>query len=134
MGVTLGVLQNANGWWGEGDEMIFVDDESKPVINGTGSEDYLCHAWGMQSVDHLYSGQPWHELEDYHHYGKICAYRYHILDPIPFTKNIRVSIEHGHANDRSDDWNSVAYWYQAEPHKPFPAITPVKYRLPREHW
>ena len=39
IGVTLGVLQNANGWWGEGDDMIFVDDESKPAINGTGSED-----------------------------------------------------------------------------------------------
>ncbi|MGA3100156.1 MAG: glycoside hydrolase family 172 protein, partial [Bryobacteraceae bacterium] len=41
MGVTLGVLENANGWWGEGDDMIFVDDESKPAINGTGSEDYF---------------------------------------------------------------------------------------------
>ena len=44
MGVTLGVLQNTDRWWGEGDDMIFVDDESMPVINGTGSEDYFWEA------------------------------------------------------------------------------------------
>lgn len=126
------------GWWGEGDDMIFVDRDGErawpPDMHGTGSEDYLCHAWGMQSVDHLYSGQPWHEDPDSHLKGKVCVYRYHALDPIPFAKNIRISIEHGHANDRSDDWNSVAYWYQAEPHKPFPEMLPAKYRLPREYW
>src|ERR1039457_3848623 len=47
MGVTLGVLENANGWWGEGDDMIFIDDESKPVINGTGSEDYFLGSWNF---------------------------------------------------------------------------------------
>ena len=45
MGVTLGVLQNSDRWMGEGDDMIFVDDESKPLITGTGSEDYFCGAW-----------------------------------------------------------------------------------------
>ena len=51
MGVTLGVLQNADGWWGEGDEMIFVDDESKPLINGTGSEDYFLGSWDFGGED-----------------------------------------------------------------------------------
>ena len=51
MGVTLGVLQNANGWWGEGDDMIFVDDESKPVITGTGSEDYFLGSWDFGGRD-----------------------------------------------------------------------------------
>ena len=51
MGVTLGVLQNADGWWGEGDEMIFVDDESKPVITGTGSEDYFLGSWDFGGRD-----------------------------------------------------------------------------------
>ena len=51
MGVTLGVLQNANGWWGEGDDMIFVDDESKPVIIGTGSEDYFLGSWDFGGRD-----------------------------------------------------------------------------------
>jgi hypothetical protein len=138
VGVNFSVDHVDWGWWGEGDDMFFVDRDGErawpPDLHGTGSEDYLCHAWGMQPVSHLYSGQPYHSEEDYHHYGKICAYRYHILDPIPFKKNIRVSIEHGHANDRCDDWNSVAYWYQNEPHKPFPEMVPVKYRIPRFKW
>ena len=55
MGVTLGVLQNANGWWGEGDDMIFIDDEAKPAIIGTGSEDYFLGSWDFGG---LYGAQP----------------------------------------------------------------------------
>ena len=62
---------------------------------------------------------------------RITVYRYYVLDPIIFEKSIRVSIEHGHANDRSDDWPSVAYWYQTLPSKPLPALPPVEERLPR---
>ena len=51
MGVTLGVLQNDERWMGEGDEMVFVDDDSKPVITGTGSEDYFCGAWNFGGRD-----------------------------------------------------------------------------------
>ena len=51
MGVTLGVLQNADGWWGEGDDMIFIDDETKPAINGTGSEDYFLGSWDFGGRD-----------------------------------------------------------------------------------
>jgi len=59
-------------------------------------------------------------------------YRYHIEDPIYFHKNIKVKIEHGHANQRSDDWSSTAYWYQTEPHQKFKSFPAVNDRLPRE--
>ena len=49
-----------------------------------------------------------------------------------FEKSIRVTIEHGHANHRSDDWSSTAYWYQTEPHRPFEEILPMEKRLPIE--
>ncbi|MBW0010642.1 MAG: DUF2961 domain-containing protein, partial [Pseudonocardiales bacterium] len=62
--------------------------------------------------------------------GQISLYRFHIEDPMPFERSIRVSIEHGHANKRSDDYSSVAYWYQAEPHLPFD-LDPVERRVPR---
>jgi len=62
--------------------------------------------------------------------GKISLYRFHIEDPICFQQSIRVTIEHGHANRRSDDISSTAYWYQHEPHAPFPALPPVEARLP----
>ena len=62
--------------------------------------------------------------------GKITYYRYHILDPIMFEKDIRVTIEHGHNNNRSDDWSSTAYWYQTEPHMPQKDLPKVEDRLP----
>jgi len=134
VGVNFSIDHCYKGWWGEGDDMIFVDRDGErawpPDMHGTGSEDYLCHAWGMQNNAYLYNGQSWSELDDYNDWGKICVYRYHILDPIPFRKDIRVSIEHGHANNRSDDWSSVAYWYQSEPHKEFTKMLPVELRLP----
>jgi len=64
--------------------------------------------------------------------GKVTWYRYHILDPVYFRKSIRVTIEHGHANRRSDDYSSTAYWYQEEPHKTLRPLPPVEERLPRE--
>jgi len=62
--------------------------------------------------------------------GMISYYRYHIQDPIMFEKSIKVTIEHGHNNHRSDDWSSTAYWYQSEPHLKFKPILPIKLRLP----
>jgi hypothetical protein len=50
---------------------------------------------------------------------------------VRFRRSIRVTIEHGHANHRSDDYSSTAYWYQSEPHAPFPPLVPVQERLPR---
>ncbi len=138
IGMNMSIDNVEGGWWGEGDDMIFVDmDEPNrwpPDLHGTGTEDYLCHAWGMQKSAHLYCGQPWSEVDNegngHHFSGKVCVYRYHAVDPVPFTKNIRISIEHGHANDRGDDWASTAYWYQTEPHKPFEPMLSVDKRLP----
>ena len=62
--------------------------------------------------------------------GKITYYWYHIQDPIMFDKSIKVTIEHGHNNHRSDDYSSTAYWYQTEPHMDYSPILPVKERLP----
>ena len=115
--------------------MIFIDRDDErtwpPDMHGTGSEDYLCQAWGMQNVNHQYSGMPYWDDPDYVNKGKVCVYRYHIVDPIPFEKNIRISIEHGHANDRTDDFSSVTYWYQTEPHKVFAKLPSATDRLPR---
>jgi hypothetical protein len=129
VGCNLSVLQQAMGWWGEGDDMIFVDGEKTPSLHGTGSEDYFSDAWGMREDENPFYGCPLQE-EDFQTGSKATVYRFHIPDPIPFTKSILVTIEHGHANDRADDFSSVAYWYQAEPHKPFPPLALVDKRLP----
>jgi hypothetical protein len=119
-------------WPGEGDDMIFIDGEQwPPSLHGTGTEDYVNMGWCPQQE---YSA-PYHGLilggrDNWK--GKISYYRYHIQDPIMFEKSIRVTIEHGHANHRSDDWSSTAYWYQTEPHAPFAKLLPVEERLPIE--
>jgi hypothetical protein len=129
VGCNLSILQRAMGWWGEGDDMIYVDGEEKPSLHGTGSEDYFSDAWGMREDENLFYGCPLQE-PDFQAGSKATVYRFHIPDPIPFKKSILVTIEHGHANDRSDYFSSVAYWYQSEPHKPFPQLPSREERLP----
>jgi len=131
-GCVLSVHNLSNGWWGEGDDMIFIDGEKwPPSLHGTGTEDYFCQAWGLQDERHLFNGVSLFNKNHLNCEGKWTVYRFHVLDPIPFDRSIRVTIEHGHANNRSDDYSSVAYWYQSEPHKKFPPMLPVKLRIPR---
>jgi D-arabinan exo alpha-(1,3)/(1,5)-arabinofuranosidase (non-reducing end) len=130
-GVTMSVLQNQDGWWGEGDDMFFVDGETRPSINGTGSEDYFLGAWDFGSHSFFYPlfGAPVKGEERAG--GRWSLYRFHLDSPITFTKSLKATIEHGHANHRSDNYYSVAYWYQTEPHAAFPALPAVIERLPR---
>jgi hypothetical protein len=131
VGVTMSVLQNQDGWWGEGDDMFFVDGENLPSINGTGSEDYFLGAWdfGGRAFSYGLFGAPVVGQEKTG--GRWSLYRFHLDSPIPFTKSLRATIEHGHANHRSDNFFSVAYWYQMEPHATFPALPPLEQRIPR---
>jgi Protein of unknown function (DUF2961) len=130
-GVTMSVLENADGWWGEGDDMFFVDGEKLPSINGTGSEDYFLGAWDFGGKEFSYGlfGAPVVGAE--RQGARWSVYRFHLDSPIPFTKSLRATIEHGTANDRGDNFYSVAYWYQTEPHAVFPALPSVEERLPR---
>jgi len=118
-------------WYGEGDDMIFIDGERwPPSVHGTGTEDYFSMAYCPQQEYNA----PYHGLilpGGLNWSGKITMYRYHITDPIMFEKSIRVTIEHGHNNQRSDDISSTAYWYQREPHKKFESLPTVRERLPR---
>jgi hypothetical protein len=125
---------DGHNWYGEGDEMIFVDDDNEgqrwpPTLHGTGTEDYFNTAWGPN--EKFYSPFFGLTMPGAHNFsGFISWYRWHLLDPVRFSRSVRVSIEHGHANRRSDDFSSTAYWYQHEPHKPF-GILPVGQRIPR---
>jgi Protein of unknown function (DUF2961) len=133
VGVTMSVLQNQHGWWGEGDDMFFIDGETTPSINGTGSEDYFLGAWdfGGQPFSYGLFGAP--AVGEEVAGSRSSVYRFHLDSPIPFTKSLRATIEHGHANHRSDNFFSVAYWYQSEPHGSFPALPPLNERLAKIH-
>jgi len=131
VGVTMSVIQNQDNWWGEGDDMFFIDGEKTPSIIGTGSEDYFLGAWDFGGAPFSYPlfGAPVVGAETAGSHSSV--YRFHLDAPIPFTRSFKATIEHGHANTRSDNYYSVAYWYQAEPHAPFPTLPPVEQRLPR---
>ena len=131
VGVTMSVLQNQDGWWGEGDDMFFIDGETRPSINGTGSEDYFLGAWDFGDRPFSYGlyGAPVKGAEVAG--GRSSVYRFHLDSPITFTRSLRATIEHGHANHRSDNYFSVAYWYQTEPHAAFPPLPPLPERIPR---
>lgn len=116
-------------WIGEGDDMIFVDGEPfPPKIHGTGMEDYFNTAFcPKQEFNSDFQGIILAEKENWK--GKSTYYRYHIQDPITFEKEIKVTIENGHNNQRNDDYSSTAYWYQREPHVPF-EIPSLAERMP----
>ena len=127
----MSILQNQDDWWGEGDDMFFIDGETQPSINGTGSEDYFLGAWGFAAGSFHYDsyGAPVKGPEKAG--SRSSVYRFHLDSPITFTKSMRATIEHGHANHRSDDFFSVAYWYQSEPHAPFPSLPNLEQRIPK---
>ena len=131
VGVTMSVLQNQDDWWGEGDDMFFIDGGATPSINGTGSEDYFLGAFGFGHSAFSYDlfGAP--VKGEAKAGSRSSMYRFHLDSPIPFTKSLRATIEHGHANVRSDNYFSVAYWYQTEPHMDFPPFPSLPERLPR---
>lgn len=103
-----------HNWYGEGDDMIFIDGDAAPTLHGTGTEDYFNTAWcPNQAHAGPYAGITLPGGVNYG--GRISLYRFHIEDPVIFERHLRVTIEHGHANRRSDDWSSVAYWYAERP-------------------
>jgi hypothetical protein len=118
-------------WYGEGDDMFLVDGEAWPgSLHGTGTEDYFNSAWCPNELyAHPYFGYARVNGET-GFLGRTHCYRFHLEDPVFFQKSLRASIEHGHANALTLDLATVAYWYQTEPHRPFPAMPPKEARQP----
>lgn len=142
VGVTHSILQNQGDWWGEGDDMFFIDGATVPQIVGTGAEDYYLGAWCYGGCGiNAFGGQ--RPTFAYQRYGNPInggddrgagwsVYRFHTDSPVNFRKSIRVTIEAGHANHRSDNYYTVAYWYQTLPHKPFPPLPAAAARIPKQ--
>jgi len=142
-------------WWGEGEMKFFIDgDDDLPTICGTGLEDYAGGAWAFQdrmgddarplTFSGPYAGYPFHAAADDSRFSPYARamipmhglYRWHLPDPIRFTSDLRVTLQQiGHDGvalfERSDDVSTVAYWYQIEPHAPFPPFPDVRARRPR---
>ncbi len=129
---------NNGGWWGEGEIKFYLDgDDAFPTICGTGTEDYFGGAWSFEQPTGQYGtystpflGLPQVIRPDglYQSQQRFGMYRWHILDPIRFQQDLRVTIQalgwrsEGRYLPLQDDIASTSMWYQAEPHTPFPAL------------
>ncbi|MFQ1021459.1 glycoside hydrolase family 172 protein [Tardisphaera saccharovorans] len=125
--------RNPDDWYGEGDDLVFIDGEERPSIHGTGTEDWCnCGYSPTQEYNSPYNGIILHSgTRGWPWKGKQTLYRYHVEDPIRFRKSILVMVEHGHANGLSNDYSSTAYYYLSEPARGGPKLPPVADRLPR---
>jgi hypothetical protein len=134
---------NNNGWWGEGEIKFYMDgDRDFPTICGTGTEDYFCGSYGFAGtkpdgtrgyVNYTTPYAGFHVVRPADNLlqrsqTRLNLYRWHIADPVRFAKDLKVTMQAlgwrsgGRYLPLQDDISSVAYWYQAEPHNPFPAL------------
>jgi hypothetical protein len=135
-GALAGIFLNIDNlwgtWYGEGDDMIFIDGEAwPPSYHGTGSEEIF--GGGACPTDEYagpYTG--FHLIGNLDYRGKVSMYRFYVNDPVRFRKSIRMTLEHGHANNFANDYSSTALWYQDEPHKAFAPLPGAEARRPRE--
>jgi hypothetical protein len=137
IGTFVAWIQYNEGWWGEGEVKFYLDDDVKhPTICGTGTEDYFGGAWCFrETYSTPFLGYPlWVKGKEI---NKHAVYRWHVPDPIRFHKNLRVTIQalgwypDGKFQPLNDDIASVAYWYQNEPHEPFPPLPDLEERRGR---
>jgi hypothetical protein len=150
VGTYLAWNVNNNGWWGEGEIKFFMDGDTEfPTINGTGTEDYFCGSYNFenqktkqyQEFSTAYAGL--HQVIRpnglYQSQQSFGMYRWHILDPIRFEKDLKVTIQdlgwrhNGKYYAQQSDISSVVFWYQREPHAVFPKL-PSKADLEMIRW
>jgi hypothetical protein len=139
IGCNLSVTNFTGNWWGEGDDMIWVDGYKwPPDLHGTGSEDYFNQAFGMQPNAYLRNGSsifeggtiPAPEIELYRgNSGYQTSYVFHLDNPVRFAKEIKATIEIGHANHLANEISSTAYWYAEKPAQATD-VPSVQQRLP----
>ena len=146
VGTYMGIGVNNNGWWGEGEIKFFMDgDKDFATIVGTGTEDYFCgsydfdirkkNAAGVEEVQYQEFNTPFAGLHQvvrgdghYRVQQRFGMYRWHIMDPIRFDKDLKVNIQDlgwrdgGRYLAQKSDIITVAYWYQREPHGRFPKL------------
>lgn len=141
VGTVMSVTMAQDGWFGEGDDFFYIDGETVPSLQGTGTEDYFNDAWGYRSRTGPWFGQPRWQGDRAGDSG-VC-YRWHVLDPVGFTSSLRFTIEHkgnydddtaGFYVERPEFLSSVAFWYQTGEPKRFAKLPPwAERRIPWQH-
>jgi hypothetical protein len=139
VGTVQTVYSRTKGWYGEGDDFFFIDGEAEPSLRGTGTEDYFCDAWGFREFNRPYYGVV--IFDGFEVGDRVSVYRWHIKDPVRFSKSLRVEIEHkgqmaddtgkniSGFHERADLFSSVAFWYQTGQAKRFATLPPADQRV-----
>ena len=143
VGTVMSVRSRSPFWFGEGDAKFYVDGEKKPTIQGTGTEDYFLMAWGLNEALFPTFGCTYASADMEDLGVEFTLYRWHLQDPVRFSKSLRFEIEHkgwisadetesgkveGHV-EREDDMATVAFWYQKGQPKRFTTLPPLSGRL-----
>ncbi len=156
IGTYIGLSTLQRYWWGEGEVKFYIDgDGEHPTICGTGMEDYFGGSWSFaaqeagRTIEQTYTtpflGYPFYsrhnDLVKNPYHNDDCPpmrgfYRWHVMDPIFFEEDLKVTVQqiglgYNGMFERQDDLSSVAYWYQSEPHNPFPRLPEREKRWPR---
>lgn len=150
LGAVIGVRPHDPLWWGEGELKAYLDDDDEfATIVGTGAEDYIGHAFGIQDEAFLHNGCNFREKADVSDTGMVSIYRWHLADPIVCERRMRITIQQiGHRPtykaatiddykaelyERADDWSAAAFWCEATPSAPLPPCPDAALRLAGIH-
>lgn len=131
-GFFLNIDNTMGSWYGEGDDMIFVDGEAwPPSYHGTGSEEVF-GGGACPTAEYAGPYTGFHLIGNLDYTGKVSMYRFYVNDPIRFQKSIRMTIEHGHANNIANDYSSTVFWYQRGARALPKPLPPAAERHPRD--
>lgn len=142
VGTVLSCRSTGDGWWGEGNDYFTIDGDREPTLRGTGLEDYFGEAWSLRRTEGPYEGCSL--FEGGFAGGRATCYRWHVPDPVRFTRSLRVEFQHMGVGvnakgedknniERPDEYSSVGFWYQTGPHRPYPPLPDGYDRLPFDY-
>lgn len=141
VGTVVTVLANSDGWWGEGDDNWYIDGAKTPAISGTGTEDYFCGAWDFgHAFQRPFFGVTWYDNAKFGGEKRgiqNTVYRWHIQDPVPFTKSLLFTLEQGSQGFNEDrkpftnNYTTLGLYYSDNPSGDGPELRPYADRVPR---
>jgi hypothetical protein len=145
LGAVIGVRPLKGEWWGEGEAKFYLDgDQEFATIVGTGAEDYVCLSFGIQRTPFRFHGASYMEKAEGIETGRVSMYRWHMVDPIFFKRDIRVTIQQiglsgetprsleeykARFVERQDDWSAATFWYEPTSSAPLPEMPDLAARI-----
>ena len=111
VGCVIDVDSRSDQWWGEGDNIVWLDDTNIPAAHGTGTEDYFGFAWCSPVIfNHPFRGQTRVVKSRYQWFSNM--HRYHLLDWFPYQQWGRFQFQALGSGKGEMDWMATVLWYE----------------------